>query len=363
MAPVAESFSRGKYPIIVLLVIPLIGGMMVVKAVIRQLASNKYGQIRFYFIQPGELGTTLNGYLEIPKGVSGEAELQIRLTNRSKEISQVGGKKRLAYHVLWKNEFSKRSHLYPGVKVPVSFDLPLDGNASNSFMSNPHYYWEVSFEIHQPGLDLLSEHRFPVLPSSSPSSSLTKASIFQGGVEKVALGNSSFVSIEQGVDGLEIDFKKTNRVASAGIPFVFSLFFFGFPFIFISKLYSTNNMTALYLTSPIYFLFFAAGMLLFFISVIFGFGRFKLCLREGELEHISSLFGIKFKKKIPYNQIYGVSVASTARVGDRSFYDLKLEVGKKMKMNLNAQIPDAHQLGQVAKLIEERLGPLISQSK
>lgn len=353
-----RGFTQGKYLVILLAIVPLFGAILVGKTLFHYFISRKYGEVRFHFAQAGALGGYLRGYLEIPKGVFGEGELAIRLIHQVREVKRRNGKTHISTRVIWQKVESKPCHLYPGVQIPIELSVPFDAHPTSrtpTFLKDS-YQWVISFEMHQPGLDFSSRHLVPIDESAESRNDLTIAKLDKSNAESINPEASPYFEMQRDAEGLTFNFTREKGPKGAGILFLFGLFFLGFPLIFIVNILGRAN-AALFLTfgSPLFLIFAVVGLGLIVASLIHSFGHYQLRIGNSELIHTTRLFGLKFVKKIPFEKIYGATVESTTRIGEKSYYDIKLDVGKKLKMTLASQTPDRHHLGSIAKFIEERI--------
>lgn len=178
---IGELFSASEFewPILFVLLFPLIGLGFMAKVVVEWRRNQKFGSsILTLDTVPGRLGRPIGG--AIKTGVSAQEApddgFRITLTCYRQYVrytrdSDGDRTKQIERDVLWRDETTRTGRAYGDgtrLTVPFTFEVPRDKPSSTPVKSENRNLWEVDIEAAVPGIDYKDAIEIPVFPPDEP---------------------------------------------------------------------------------------------------------------------------------------------------------------------------------------------------
>jgi len=344
---------KGDKKALFVLLFPLIGMFLLAWFIYAIARHKKYGVSTFRLMSnPGVLGGTIRGAVEIPVQVSPPEGFKVRLLCVHRYRSGSGDNRSTHEDTKWEDEkIIKKdllSHDRSRTGVPVFFHIPYDLPQSRE--NNPTYIWKLQVTADVAGIDYRSEFQVPVFkteasdPNAEPTEDPTAAFQPHGGEYQWPTDDP--IRVTDTGETIEAYFPPARNKGTL----VFLSFFL------------------LLWNGAIWFMIQEKAPLLF--PIVFGFFDLIIfaCLLGGlfySARVIAGPVGLRVYRRflIPVGdsnhspeQISRIKLGSGMQSGDKQYYDIKAVIGADTEVGLASGIRDKKQAEWLAKTISERLG-------
>ncbi|MGB0581267.1 MAG: hypothetical protein ACPGVU_16330 [Limisphaerales bacterium] len=333
------------------LLFPLVGLFLIWWAVYSILQHSKFGTSTFRMLaNPGVLGGTLRGAVEIPAQVSPKDGFKVRLLCVHRYSSGTGDNRRTHEDTKWEEEkIIKKdilSHDRSRTGVPVFFNIPYDQPRS---CESPTYIWKLQVTADIPGIDYKSEFYVPVFktedsdPHSQPIDDPTSAFQPDGGEYKWPQDDP--IELRDSGERVEIYFPPARNKGVIAFLFIFLLLWNGAIWFMITE------------KAPVFFVsvfgFFDLLLLIAFFTMLFFSSRV-----------IASPLGLQIYRRfivpvgsteVTPDQVSRIKVDSSMQSGDKNYYDITA-VLSATETKLAGSIQNKKQAEWLADRIEDCLG-------
>lgn len=344
---------KGDRKALFILLFPAIGLILLAWFVYAFARHKKYGVSIFRLLSnPGVLGGTIRGAVEIPVQVSPKEGFKVRLLCVHRYSSGSGDNRRTHEDTKWEDEkIIKKdllSHDRTRTGVPVFFNIPY--NLPPSRENNPTYIWKLQVTADVEGIDYSSEFQVPVFqteasdPNAQPIEDPTAAFQPHGGDYQWPVDDP--IRVTDTGETIEAYFPPARNKGTLAFLFFFLLLWNGAIWFMI--------MEKAPLLFPIVFGFFDLillaclfGGLFYSARIIAGPGGLRIYRRflipVGESNHAP-------------DQISRIKVDSGMQSGDKQYYNIKAVLGMDKEVGLASGIREKKKAEWLAKTFSERLG-------
>lgn len=337
--------------IYLVLLFPLIGLFLIWWAVYAIMQQSKFGTSTFRMLaNPGVLGGTLRGAIEIPVQVSPKDGFKVRLLCVHQYTSGSGKNRSTHEDTKWEDEKVIKkdilSHDRSRTGVPVFFNIPYNLPRTRQ---NPTYIWKLQITADIPGIDYKSEFHVPVFktedsdPNAEPIEDPTAAFQPHGGEYQWPANDP--IQLRDSGDQVEVYFPPARNKGMIAFLFLFLLIWNGAIWFMIQQ-----KVPILF---PIVFGLFDLLLFIAFSSMLFYSSR----IIAGPMGlKIYSRFIIPLStKEFTPDKVSRMKVDSDMQSGDKRYYGITAVLSTDDK-RLTSGIPDKKQAEWLANRIEECLG-------
>jgi hypothetical protein len=179
---VRAALYEGKPAAFLVLLFPLAGTWLLVRAIKATLRYRRYGISRLELSTiPGVIGHSLAGSVRASLDLQPAEGFQLTLTCVRRVTTRSGKNSSTSESILWQEERRVRGEQHRdyagmGTNIPVSFVLPSDAVASDPDNSNNRVLWRLEVSASVPGVDYESSFEVPVFrtPASDQPSGETE---------------------------------------------------------------------------------------------------------------------------------------------------------------------------------------------
>lgn len=343
---------KGDKKAMFILLFPVVGLFLLAWFVYALVRHKKYGVSVFRMLSnPGVLGGTLRGAVEIPVQVSPPEGFKMRLLCVHRYSSGTGDNRRTHEDTKWEEEKVIKKDLLGHDRsrtgVPVFFNIPYNLPQSRE---NPTYIWKLKISADVPGVDYASEFHVPVFKTEAsdanaePVEDPTTAYQPHGGDYQWPADDP--IRVTDAGETVEAYFPPARNKGVLFFLFIFALFWNGAIWFMIQE-----KVPILF---PIVFGFFDLLILLFLFTGLFYSAR----IVAGPVGlRVYSRFIIPLgEKSFSSDQVKRISVSSGMQSGDKQYFDIKAELMADKKIGLASGIREKRQAEWLAKTFSQRLG-------
>jgi hypothetical protein len=320
---VRAALQEGNRAGLVALLFPLAGVGLLVWAIRTTLRYTKYGTSRLDLSTvPGVIGHTIAGTVRLPSPVQSKDGFEVTLTCLRRVTTGSSQNRSTSERVLWQDQKriggeALRDAEGAGVRVPFSFRIPADAEASDSINSNDQTLWRLSLSAQVPGVDYQSVFDVPVFRTAASGSPLPDDDPDRREEERAEYSQyrqpaTSRISVTRSQRGTEIYFAAgRNPGATAGVGVITILW--------------TGVLAALvHFNAP---LVFALGfgffeLLLVFITLHLCFGVSRVTAERGMITIAHGYLHPGREQRIPASEVADVSTRIGMQAGSTPYYDI-----------------------------------------
>jgi hypothetical protein len=173
---VEAALNQHKPAAFIALLFPLVGILLLVRAILTSLGSVKYGtSLLELSTVPAPVGGGFAGTVSAPAGLNPPQGFLVRLTCVRRITTRRGKSSSTEETVLWQDEQhtqGQQSRDYRGMRtnIPVAFQLPPDVEPSEVTNANSRVVWRLQVGASTPGLDYHRTFEVPVFRTDDRSS-------------------------------------------------------------------------------------------------------------------------------------------------------------------------------------------------
>jgi hypothetical protein len=348
----ADLFSGKEKGVYFVLLFPFVGLFMIWWAAYAFFQYRKFGVSVFRMLaNPGVLGGTLRGAVEIPVQVSPSDGFKVRLLCVHRYTSGTGDNRSTHEDTKWEDEKIIRkdllSHDRTRTGVPVFFNIPYRLPRSNE---SPTYIWKLQIGADVPGIDYKSEFHVPVFktdasdPQSKPVEDPTANFQPHGGAYQWPADDP--IQLRDSGETIEAYFPPARNKGAIAFLFFFLLIWNGVIWFLIQE-----QAPILF---PIVFGFFDLILLICFFSSLFYSSR--IIAGPSGLQIFRRFLVPVGTTSVTPDQIRGIKVHSDMQSGDKQFYSIKAVLGSEKDTKLTSGIRDKKQAEWLADRFADCLG-------
>ena len=341
--------QAAKKPIAYLgLVFPVVGVLLLVRAIRLALAYREFGRTYFEMTPvPGVIGGELKGMIQARFPRAPEHGIQLRLSCVNRVTSGSGDSRNTWEHILWRGEANlSPAQMYPGpagTSIPVNFRIPWDAQPTATRSPSDVILWQLDALADVPGVDYHDVFEVPVFRTAQTPAHPDPENTVNGLPSSITRPGTLTVVITETVAGVEFYFPAArNKGFAAGVT--------AFAAIFSTVTFFLAGSSAPMLF-PIVFGFFA--LLLLYIAAQMWLGTTRVGIGKGELLLQDGFLGGGKLRRFAFSEIASIGSAIKSQQGGGAgtpYYDIELTLRSGKKVTLGRTIPN-HQ--EVDWLLEE----------
>ena len=347
---------------LLLLLIPAVGLLLILAAVVSTLRWRKYGQSVFKMASvPGVIGGQFAGVIRLSAKVQPEDGFHLAL-NCLERVTTGTGKSRSTWEtVLWQDEQLIARDLLQNdperTAIPVLFQIPYQCRPTDEANASRQTIWRLDVSAKTPGLDYSTSFDVPVFKTaeSDPNFVVDRSLI----AEYTAPESSDRDLHEAGLrkvpsptgEGFRLVFPMARNPVQAGVSALAGLVFSGAPFV-LQYMDSGFSFT----TIAFAILFGGVGLLLLAISVDSWFYRSAVNVLTSGLAVTGGLFGLGRGQWIDASQIIEIKPVSRMSSGDKVWYDLVVVCGGGKRITAGKRLLGKRLAESVIHQIEQAMG-------
>lgn len=338
--------------------LPLIGLLVLVQAVIRTLRWHRFGDATLSLDPfPGECDGKVAGRIEVPLA-PGEP-VQVRLSCIHVYWRRTGNKRERREEILWQDSRQVQAHPGPRGAV-VAFAFRPDPGLPPSSSGREHHKWVVDVRAKLAGPDL--EHRFtiPVFARQGQRESLETDFVLEDTSAADVLPSSSRVEPNSpGPAVLPAWVKLANHGGAVELVLpMFRNLALSLPLLLVGGIFAAvgffllQDTAAPFFFGPV-FLLIGGGL---FLGGIYSLGnalRVRVSPRGVELER--RIFGLPLRRRIGAMEVRSLEKHIGARTGSQAFYRVRLVTRHGKRITLADSLPGASAADYLIGQLERRL--------
>jgi hypothetical protein len=171
-----RELEKNNYPALIALLFPLVGAVLLYKAVLVALEYRRFGRVLFEMDPfPGAVGGQVGGQVHISNlaydtAVDKSTLLAVRLECVYSFMSGSGKDRSRRETIKWAEEgMPQLEKLTPGVRLRFTFDLPDHLPEADAEQSGAYHFWRLTLKAEIPGVDLNRNYNIPVIKSDATS--------------------------------------------------------------------------------------------------------------------------------------------------------------------------------------------------
>ncbi len=176
---VPEEFAKGNNAALVGLLFPLVGLLLIGKAVSMTMEYRRFGRVVFEMDPyPGAIGGHVGGRISVPRlayatATAPSAELKVRLECIYSYISGSGKNRSRRESVKWAEEGRPQvENTGQGVSLAFRFDVPEELPEADVERAKAYHLWRLSVDAEIEGIDLRRRYNIPAFRTGKSSSSV-----------------------------------------------------------------------------------------------------------------------------------------------------------------------------------------------
>ncbi len=197
--------ENNNYPALIALLFPLVGVVLLFKAVLAALEYRRFGRVLFEMDPfPGAVGGQVGGRVQISNlaydtAAEKSALLVVRLECVYSFMSGSGKDRSRRESIKWAEEGRPQlDKSNPGVKLSFSFDLPDHLPEADAEQSDAYHFWRLTLKAEIPGVDLNRNYNIPVIKSEATSRFIRHNISEKVAAQKARDSEAAKISIAQG---------------------------------------------------------------------------------------------------------------------------------------------------------------------
>ena len=197
--------ENNNYPALIALLFPLVGAILLFKAVLAALEYQRFGRVLFEMDPfPGAVGGQVGGRVQISNlaydtAADKSALLVVRLECVYSFMSGSGKDRSRRETIKWAEEGRPQlDQSNPGVKLSFTFDLPDHLPEANAEQSDAYHFWRLTLKAEIPGVDLNRNYNIPVIKSDAASHFIRHNISEKVAAQKARDSEAAKISIAQG---------------------------------------------------------------------------------------------------------------------------------------------------------------------
>ncbi len=338
-----EFFKTFDYPILFVLLFPVVGIGLLVAAYIAFMRHKKYGQSELVLQQtPIAIGGVNRGTIEVPNDQANNQsfgkplEAVITLTCQRKVTTGSGKNRSTKTTIIWQDDRRVQSTIAGHNTSSYAFEFKVPEGLPQSDDSNPSncVEWVLQIERQQPGIDLKLQFTIPgFVVAHRVALEETETDLFASALDEVGSGGQTNVDgwkklgVEESVtsQGNRYYFPALRHLGMALSILVFGLIFG-----------SIGVGVTLFGDAPIIFLIAFGGFGLLFL--ILGLRQLthksEVTVRAGQLQVSSGHLLMSAPRIIQRNEIESITAQSNASVGNKQIFHITAQLTNGTKVVL-----------------------------
>jgi len=197
--------EKNNYPSLIALLFPLVGAVLLYKAVLAALEYRRFGRVLFEMDPfPGAVGGQVGGRVQISNlaydtAVDRTALLVVRLECVYSFMSGSGKDRSRRETIKWAEEGRPQlEKSTPGVKLSFTFDVPDHLPEADAEQSDAYHFWRLTLKAEIPGVDLNRNYNIPVIKTGETSRFIRHNVSAQVAAQKTRDSEAAKISISQG---------------------------------------------------------------------------------------------------------------------------------------------------------------------
>jgi hypothetical protein len=340
------------------LVFPLVGAILLVRAIRWTIAYRTFGRTYFEITPvPGVIGGELKGMIQARIPQAPDHGMQLRLSCINRVTSGSGDSKSTWEHIRWRSEANiSPGQMYPGpagTSIPVNFRIPWNAQPTETRSPGDVIVWQLEALADVPGVDYHDIFEVPVFRTAqTPAVPDPENSV--DATPHASRPSALTVVITETAEGVEFYFPAARNKGFATGTTVFLLIFGA-----VTYFLAGSRAPMIF---PLAFGFFT--LLLLYISTQMWLGTTRVGIGKGELLLEDGFLGGGKRRRFAFAEIASISSAIKSQQGGSTgtpYYDIELNLRSGKKVTLGRTIAN-HQ--EVDWLVEEmkRLIGLQSQA-
>jgi len=330
------------------LIFPLSGVLLLVRAVRQTLAYREFGKTCFEMASvPGVIGGELRGQVQARFPHSADHGVHLQLTCVNRVTTGSGDSRSTRENILWRAESDLTSaQLYPGpsgTTIPVNFRIPGDLQPSEKSGPGDGIVWLLEALADVPGIDYHDIFEVPVFRTQQTSLQPEPEPRIPIEAPLAVRPAALTVQMTQTDKGVEFYFPMARNKGFGAATTAFLL-------IFSTATYFLAGSSAPFIF-PAAFGFFA--LILFYISMQMWFGTTGVGIGNGTMLVQDGWFGGGKVRQFAFAELASIASKITSQQGDATgtpYYDIELSLQSGRKVTLGRTIRNKKE---VDWLIEE----------
>jgi hypothetical protein len=328
------------------LVFPLAGVLLLVRAIRQTLAYRQFGKTCFEMASvPGVIGGELKGQIQARFPRSADHGIHLQLTCMNRITTGSGDSRSTRESILWRGESDlSSSQMYPGpagTTIPVNFRIPRELQPTEKRSNGDEIVWLLEALADVPGVDYHDIFEVPVFRTQQTPTQPEPETPVE--VPIAARPDAVTVQITQTSKGVEYYFPAARNKGFAMATTVFLM-------IFGAVTYFIAGSRAPFIF-PLAFGFFA--LLLLYISLQMWFGTTRVGIGNGNVLVQDGWFGGGKVRQFAFAEIATIGSKIASQQGGGTgipYYDIELSLRSGRKVTLGRTIRNKKE---VDWLIEE----------
>ncbi len=328
-----EEWSKGNFGILIALLFPLVGIILLYKAISMTREFRRFGIIEFVMDPyPGGIGGNVGGSLQIEGLNEYDAEYRIELECVYSYMSGSGDDRRRYENIRWAEAGNAQvDSMGMGVRLSFRFDIPDNLPEADIEQKESYTFWRLKVKAEIPGVDLDRTYNIPVYNTGERSRYVSRDLSAQALEVRESEAEESQAAISRGDFHLtelsrSLRFSETQQQARLYFPMfrnkvltVFSLIFAGgFDFATYSILSGFGSSGGAFGILAVIFAipFGLIGLLATIAAIYLPFNNLTVTIGNGQVKILRRLFFIPVLiKRINNHEVHRLSVKSSGSTG------------------------------------------------
>jgi hypothetical protein len=354
---VLEAVRDGNHAGYVALLFPLVGAGILAWAIRSTLRHVKYGVSRLALdTVPGVIGRSLAGTVRISSLLRSDDGFDATLSCLRRVTTRSGENSSTSETILWQEEQRvpgepSRDPSGLGTRIPVSFRIPADAQASDSSNARDQIVWRLRLSASVPGVDYESTFEVPVFRTSASAQPLGEDELRVAGKQSPQLSDyrqppDSRITVTRNRRGTEILFPAARNPGVAIGSTVFTL------------LWTAVVAAVVHFDAPVIFtiVFGAFELLLIVGTLSFWLMVSRVRAEAGRLDLAGGYLFCYRERSFTASEIADVSTRIGMQAGSRPYYDIMVDRKSGKPATAGRWIRDKREAEWLAGMMKDVVG-------
>jgi hypothetical protein len=328
---------------LIALVFPLIGLGLLVWAIRETLRWRRYGESLFQLgTLPGALGGKLAGTVHAKIHWCSATSVRTRLAC----VERVRRGKNTSERLLWEDEHRLQPASLTGDSIPVSFDIPQDGEPTSDVGFSARVRWRLEVSAEVRGTDYHAQFEVPVFRTTQGAAS-APATLPPQRTERLSAPDlPKGISLNNVGSGVELRFRAARHLVGNLLATVFTLIF------------TAVAVALFYSKAPLIFpILFGAFSLLMWLAVLNGWtSASRLLVNSTGIDLTKWWCGVPRRRMLARGEIHTIQASLGMTSGNVTFYDIVAVLAGHKQVKLATAIRGKPEAEWLAVQVQAALG-------
>lgn len=352
-----NEIAKGNWPVLLILLFPLVGIWLLYKAVHTTLQWRRFGALVLTLAPyPGAVGGAITGTVQLPERFGAAQLFRVTVTCVRRRTSGSGRNRTATETAMWQDETRGRANASGrGTLLSFGFNVP-PGLPASGAPSRDYVLWTVDVDADLPGVDLESRFEVPMISAAAATTAQTSA-LPERTPDATPDIPANIVRMYHD-RGATVFYYPLLRYPAMGVGLLLFSLILGAPAVFMfNQLHGSAMDVVLWLMIAAFGLF---GLLLFVVALYTIGNTLRVEISPRGLTTVRRIFGFGFSRHAPLDAIQSVET----KIGSQSNSSGKINVRYRLvahssdgrSITVGNDIPGRALAEHLARLVGEACG-------